>query len=72
MKFEEGSWEKISDFLGQPCENCWATTRAYSLSGTIEGSFISTTGNGKFIIKSTSDASPELYKLLAFIDIGRD
>lgn len=70
IKIDSGSWDKVDDFLRLPCKNCWASTRAYTITSQLSDEGINYEGSGftKYIITQVEGK----YKILAIVDLGKE
>jgi hypothetical protein len=68
FEIEAGTWMRLDSLSGDPCPDCWKTTRAYSLSATFgesgESNVMKAQGHMEFIISSVEGK----WKILRLID----
>jgi hypothetical protein len=73
LKLYTGSWESITEFEGNPCEDCWQTTREYYI--TVQMNSGNTTYIGNDLVKLTvvpvMEGDKKLYKLRRMDDIQK-
>jgi hypothetical protein len=62
---EDGSWLDVSEFQGQPCDDCWETTREYLITVVMEGGNTTLQGNDLvvFTIVPVTEGGKKLYKI---------
>jgi len=65
LTIEDGSWQQVSDFQGQPCDSCWQTTREYFITVVMEGGNTTLNGNDlvQFTIVPVMEEGKKLYKI---------
>jgi hypothetical protein len=65
LTIEDGSWQQVSEFQGQPCDSCWQTTREYFITVVMEGGNTTLYGNDlvQFTIVPVMEAGKKLYKI---------
>jgi hypothetical protein len=72
FEIEAGTWMRLDSLSGDPCPDCWKTTRAYSLSATFgeggESSVMKAQGHMEFIISPVEGK----WKILRIIDQPMD
>ena len=71
LEIENGTWTRLDSLSGNPCSDCWETTRGYSLSATFPASgegeephVMSGHGHMKFIVSPVDGK----WKILRHID----
>ena len=71
FEIENGTWTRLDSLSGNPCSDCWETTRGYSLSATFPASgegeephVMSGHGHMKFIVSPVDGK----WKILRHID----
>jgi hypothetical protein len=72
FEIEAGTWMRLDSLSGDPCPDCWKTTRAYSLSATFgeggESNVMKAQGHQEFIISPVDGK----WKILRIIDQPMD
>jgi hypothetical protein len=72
FEIEGGTWMRLDSLSGDPCPDCWKTTRGYSLSATFgeggESNVMKAQGHMEFIISPVDGK----WKILRFIDQPMD
>ncbi len=72
FEIEAGTWMRLDSLSGDPCPDCWKTTRAYSLSATFgeggESNVMKAQGHMEFIISPVDGK----WKILRIIDQPMD
>lgn len=65
LTIEDGSWQQVSEFQGQPCDDCWETTREYFITVVMEGGNTTLYGNDLvvFTIVPVMEGQKKLYKI---------
>jgi len=65
LTIEDGSWQQVSEFLGNPCDDCWQTTREYFITVVMEGGNTTLYGNDQvqFTVVPVTEGSKKLYKI---------
>jgi len=65
LTIEEGSWQQVTEFQGQPCTDCWETTREYFITVVMEGGNTTLYGNDLvvFTIVPVEESGKTLYKI---------
>jgi hypothetical protein len=71
LEMTTGSWAPVDSLGGVSCNDCWMTTRQYSLSCMIRGSFDGFTGNDmvQLIVVPVGSGSQKAYKIWRMQDI---
>jgi hypothetical protein len=70
---ENGSWVEIEELGGQPCEDCWQTTREYFLTIVLHGGHTTLYGSdlAQFTVVPVMEGGKKLYKLARIDDIQK-
>lgn len=65
LTIEDGSWQQVSEFLGNPCDDCWQTTREYFIRVVIDGGENTLYGNDlvQFTVVPVMEGGKKLYKI---------
>ncbi len=73
LKINTGSWDTLTTFQGNPCEDCWETTRAYMLMVVIDKGNTTLYAEDlvKFTIVCVKKDGKKLCKLMRLDDIAR-
>lgn len=68
IEIEEGTWIRLDSLSGDPCPDCWKTTRGYSLSAAFgeggESQVMNGQGRMEFVISPVDGK----WRILRFID----
>jgi hypothetical protein len=73
IEISDGAWVAVAEFDGQPCDDCWETTREYYLelyfaSGDM---ILMANDQAKFIVVPVTEDGQKRYKLVRLDDIER-
>jgi hypothetical protein len=65
LTIEDGSWIQVPEFWGEPCEDCWQTTREYFITVVMDGGNTTLYGNDLvlFTIVPVMEDGKKLYKI---------
>jgi hypothetical protein len=61
-----GSWQQIAEFNGDPCADCWETTREYALAFVFTGGAMTLTADDlvKFTIVGENVGGQNVYRII--------
>jgi hypothetical protein len=73
LKLYGDEWTLVSEFNSEPCEDCWETTRAYSVTLITTGGAIIYVANDlvKFVVVPVEVDGTKLYKIIRCDDLPR-
>jgi len=65
LTIEDGSWQPVYEFLGNPCDDCWQTTREYFITLLVDGGENTVYGNDlvQFTVVPVMEGGKKLYKI---------
>jgi hypothetical protein len=71
LEITAGSWAPVDSVGGAPCNDCWTTTREYSLSCMTSGGLNGFTGNDmvQFVVVPVGDGGQKVYKIWQMRDL---
>lgn len=69
---QPGTWQTIIDIAGVPCDGCWETTRAYSITLVMSGGAMTLIGSDKvkFIVAPVEAGGTTVYRILRCDDLN--
>jgi len=73
LTIEDGSWQQASEFQGNPCDDCWETTREYFITVFMEGGNMTLYANdlARFTVVPVMEHGKKLYKLARLNDLAK-
>jgi hypothetical protein len=73
LTITSGSWQQIAEFNGNPCDDCWETTREYTITVEMNSGTTTLQGNDnvKFTIVGVPQGAKTYYRLGRADDIKK-
>ncbi len=68
----QAEWYSVADIAGVPCEDCWETTRAYSITLVMSSGAMTIIGSDmvKFIVAPVESDGATVYRILRCDDLN--